>query len=69
MLMQVIQNVNEKNDIEQPNPLKKIRSELFVYRVVFGIEMVVIVGLLIANLVVGLYKSNSGAGGDSGFFK
>lgn len=67
MLMQVIQNVNEKNDIEQPNPLKKIRSELFVYRVVFGIEMVVIVGLLIANLVVGLYKSNSGAGGDSGF--
>lgn len=65
--MQVVQNADEKNDIEQPNPPKKIRSELFVYRVVFGIEMVVMVGLLIANLVVGLYKPNGGTQGDSRF--
>lgn len=61
--MQVAQNTNEKNDTGQLKPPKKVRSELFVYKVVLGIEMVAMVGLLIANLVVGFYKPNGGAGG------
>lgn len=63
--MQVIQNTNEKNNIEQLKPPKKIRSELFIFKVVFGIETVVMVGLLIANFVVGFYKLNGGVRGDS----